>query len=407
MKKYLVTVLTLFTVVIWTSAVWAGGEINNSNWTSKSFREVAYADKDAIYNPAGLAFEERNFISTGVSAAFKNYCSGFPSKCADDTSYIPNLSLHYRYTDNLSFFGSYFIAAGGGKLTFDEGNALTQYAVSLLPGPDSPQKAEVESAYHALKYGISFKGNDRLGFAGGLMHVFGEKKADLQAGAFKVNVDQEADGLTLFGSMHYNYDDLWNFALNFTGPVRLNWESTVKQNDLLGLGGAPKGYYLNYKDVQEDLPASFSFGLKRTIPTDTQGTFELEAGVIYFMQQNSDVVWDDLFTYVMGGDNDRQKYFDDAFELSFGLTWEPDNSDWKYYLSYVYGDPNADPEYTSTFKPSLKFNTVGFGFDYKYTENIVFNFSASTTFYEKATKENGHELDKETDAIGIGIDYYF
>jgi len=412
MKKYLVTILSLFAVMVWASAVWAGGEINNSNWTSKSFREVAYADADAIYNPAGLAFEERNFISSGLSVALKDYCSGSPAKCADDTSFVPNLSLHYRYSDGLSFFGSYFITAGGGELTFNEGNALTQMAVAnpMLPWlvAGAPQKATAMGAYHALKYGVSYKGNDKIGFAGGLMHVFAKKEAMIQAKGYKLIVHQEADGLTLFGSMHYKHDELWDFALNFTGPVRLNWEADIKQNDLSKLG-MPAGTFLRQEKVREDLPASFSLGVKRTFSTDDQGTFELEAGLIYFLQQNSDVVWNDLFTALLEGKDDRQKQFGDAVEISFGLTWEPEDCDWKYYLGYVHGDPKANPDATSSFKPSLEFNTLGAGFDFKYRENIVFNFSASTTFYKKAMRTTTPPvvLTKKTDAVGFGVDYYF
>ncbi|MBW1650541.1 MAG: hypothetical protein JRJ44_07705, partial [Deltaproteobacteria bacterium] len=109
--------ILLLSVFLFSCPVWAGSEINNSNYTSRYLRDMSpYTEADAIYNPAGLAFEERNSITAGSQTIFKDYCSGNPAGCADDVSFVPDLAVHYRYSDNLSFIGAFYIAAGGGKL---------------------------------------------------------------------------------------------------------------------------------------------------------------------------------------------------------------------------------------------------------------------------------------------------
>jgi len=66
--------ILLLSVFLFSCTSWAGSEINNSNYTSRFLRDMSsYVDPDVIYNPAGLAFEDRNSITAGVQTIFKSF----------------------------------------------------------------------------------------------------------------------------------------------------------------------------------------------------------------------------------------------------------------------------------------------------------------------------------------------
>ncbi len=425
MMKIFMRVL-LLSIVLFSFNCWAGSEINNSNHTARYFRDMSSSiDPDVIYNPAGMAFEERNSIAVGIQTIFKDYCSGNPAGCADDVSLVPDLSVHYRYSDTLSFTGAYYIVAGGGELEFEEGNAMTQSIGKVLlsvfgaplasggyntpGGAITQQSMTVEAAYHALKAGVVYKASDNIGIAAGIMQVFGTKSIEaqlthtnaVQPQLINLDMDQEASGMTGFASLHYSPNQLWDFSVNFTGPVKLEWSSDIETNSPVVEGAIKKD------DVQEDLPAVFVLGAKRSFFTDN-GNFELKTNLTYYLQSDfGGVRWDDILVARAGGNDNRQETFGDGYEISLGGTWEPVNSKLKYYAGYLYSNPRADIETTSTVKPSLVSNTLGLGFDYKLNDNVTLNFGGAATFYNAETTSKDVELSRRTYAVGTGLKYYF
>ncbi|MBW1616176.1 MAG: hypothetical protein JRJ49_06510 [Deltaproteobacteria bacterium] len=413
MMKIFMRVL-LLSIVLFSFNCWAGSEINNSNHTARYFRDMSSSiDPDVIYNPAGMAFEERNSIAVGIQTIFKDYCSGNPAGCAEGVSLVPDLSVHYRYSDNLSFTGAYYIVAGGGELDFEEGNALTQAiganftAPSVGGGAITQQNIIVEAVYHALKAGIVYKASDNIGIAAGIMQVFGTKSIEATIGhtntfispqLINLNMDQDASGMTGFASIHYKPNKLWDFAANFTGPVRLDWSSDIETNS------PAIETMIRKDDVREDLPAVFVLGAKRNFFTDN-GNFELKTNLTYYLQSDFGVIWDDIFA--VGSVDNRQESFGDGYEASLGGTWEPVNSKLKYYAGYLYSNPRADIDTTSKFKPSLVSSTLGLGLDYKLNDNVTLNFGGAATFYNTETTSGGDELSRRTYALGTGLQYHF
>jgi long-subunit fatty acid transport protein len=238
------------------------------------------------------------------------------------------------------------------------------------------------------------------------MQVFGTKSIEatlrhtsaVAPQLINLALDQDASGMTGFASIHYKPNKLWDFTANFTGPVKLDWSTDIETNS------ARIEAMIRKDDVREDLPAVFVLGAKRNFFTDN-GNFELKTNLTYYLQSDFGVRWDD--TFAVGSVDNRQESFGDGYEASLGGTWEPVNSQLKYYAGYLYSNPRADIDTTSKFKPSLVSSTLGLGLDYKLNDNVTLNFGSTATFYNTETTSDGDELSRRTYVVGTGLKYYF
>jgi hypothetical protein len=327
------------------------------------------------------------------------------------------------------------------------------------------QELEGESMYPTLKVGAVYKVNNRFSISGGFIGIAATKNLigevsfstdnafivsdddddsslpnfpiaedGLSYQNAKLEFEQEAYGITPFLSLNYRLSELCNIAFNYTGPVNLSFRTYMKEDymyvssnivdtdedgndDIVGTNTTTMP--LNaVKDgsVRETLPAVMSLGFARNHVNDLpiplirsiKGIVGFKAGLSYYFQK--DGTWD--VPIKTGEDTDRQKYFDNAFDIACGASWTPPKTSkflepFKFYAGYQFTDPGADINYTSSEKPSIRSTNYSCGLDYKVFDNLIFNFSLLNSEHEDVKRDDGTRLSKEGFVFGAGFEYYF
>jgi long-chain fatty acid transport protein len=191
MKKF----LTLFSALVVTGSLLAGGLVTNTNQSAQYIRLLsrnASTDVDAVYyNPAGLTKLAPGFhfginnqtIGQGRSVITSYpYLHGAPDREFAGTVSAPLFpSIYAVYnTGKLAFSAAFNPVGGGGGATYDEGLAMIEMPISdLVPLLQSrgAQDYRLEtnfvgsSIFYGLNGNISYKINDILSVAVGARYV--------------------------------------------------------------------------------------------------------------------------------------------------------------------------------------------------------------------------------------------
>ncbi|PLW97920.1 MAG: hypothetical protein C0591_05595 [Marinilabiliales bacterium] len=189
MKKF---TLSLLTLLIASSFVYAGGLVTNTNqstaWTRMLVRDASI-DIDAVFfNPAGLTkLEDGFYISISNQSIFQKQTinSGYPY--LNDPEYVGNISaplfpsayLAYK-TGRWAFSLGFNPYGGGGGASFDRGlpmieapiaGAAHQFAPYGVTGYSADIAFEGTSVYYGLQGGISFAINKNISIFAGARYV--------------------------------------------------------------------------------------------------------------------------------------------------------------------------------------------------------------------------------------------
>ncbi len=191
MKKF----LTLFSALVVTGSLLAGGLVTNTNQSAQYIRLLsrnASTDVDAVYfNPAGLTKLAPGFhiginnqtIGQGRSVMTTYpYLHGAPDRDFAGTvsaPFFPSIYAVYN-TGKLAFSAAFNPVGGGGGATYDEGLAMIEMPISdLVPLLQSQgaQDYRLEtnfigsSIFYGFNGNISYKINDILSVAVGARYV--------------------------------------------------------------------------------------------------------------------------------------------------------------------------------------------------------------------------------------------
>ena len=189
MKRF---TLTLLTVLLTFSFVYAGGLVHNTNqstaWTRMLARDASI-DIDAVfYNPAGLTKLKDGFhISISNQSLFQKQTitNGFPY--LNNPEYIGNISaplfpsVYMAYkTGRFAFSLGFNPVGGGGGATFDKGLPSIEVPIAGLAASFAPMGVtgysadiffEGSSIYWGLQGGISFAISDAISIYAGARYV--------------------------------------------------------------------------------------------------------------------------------------------------------------------------------------------------------------------------------------------
>lgn len=204
-----------FVMLIVSIPTFAGGLLTNTNQHILFLRMLARdasTQIDAVYsNPAGLAFMEDGFhfslngqsvyqtrVINSTFAPFVGFGGNATKAYKGEASapFVPSLFAVYK-KGNWAFSGSFAIAGGGGKATFNDGLGSFESQVAILPG--KLVAAGDQLVHNQLLPANIFKGTNQYSVNShmeGKQYIFG-----LQLGAtYKIN-----DNLSVFGGARFNY----------------------------------------------------------------------------------------------------------------------------------------------------------------------------------------------------------
>lgn len=191
MKKF----LTLFSALLVTGTILAGGLVTNTNQSAQYIRLLsrnASTDVDAVYfNPAGLTKLAPGFhlgINNQTIGQGRSVMTSYPYlHGAPDREYIGTVSapffpsIYALYnTGKLAFSAAFNPVGGGGGATYDEGLAMIEMPISdLVPLLQSrgAQDYRLEtnfvgsSIFYGFNANVSYKINDILSVAVGARYV--------------------------------------------------------------------------------------------------------------------------------------------------------------------------------------------------------------------------------------------
>ncbi|MCB2206878.1 MAG: hypothetical protein KQH67_01170 [Bacteroidetes bacterium] len=219
--------LTLLTLLLASSFIYAGGLVTNTNqstaWTRMLVRDASI-DIDAVFfNPAGLTKLKDGFhISLSNQSIFQKQTitSGYPY--LNDPEYVGNItaplfpSVYMAYkTGRWAFSLGFNPYGGGGGASFDRGlpmiekpiaGAAAQFAPYGVTGYSADIAFEGTSVYYGLQGGVSFAISDAISVFAGARYVmatntyqghlkdvsFQTAEGTVRADAFMNNVAQVA-----------------------------------------------------------------------------------------------------------------------------------------------------------------------------------------------------------------------
>ncbi|VEN73969.1 exported hypothetical protein [Candidatus Desulfarcum epimagneticum] len=372
-------------LLTWGSAARAGIQLSDVHIDGGVSGDLAqHAEKNILFNPAGLGFEPENFIRAGKGLKLNSPDSG-----ADDfDSYMPSIDAHWRIDDQWSLFGSLRVSNGGGSLYFDDEGAIAE-RINLFVFNRNAMSAslELEASHYMMKLGAARKIHDHFGVAAGIIGVSAKKNARLHAAgvttplgslpSIHLDYDQSATGLTGFASAHYERRG-WSLAVNFTGPVRLAFETDISSDFSLPPSPPPPLPNLPYPDIpgdpgeiREDLPAILSLGVKKNLSL-APGDLEIKTGFAYIFQESA--TWNSTFDQVAAGfAGGPLSRLGNGYEISVGFSWRPAKSRWTHYASYMYKNMGDAPQYMPGESRRLDFHVMGGGFRWQYSDRLAFS----------------------------------
>ncbi len=402
MKTFFLVLLFLF---IGVGLVFAGGTENKINTGAGYARFPAKATEhkkpDAMFhNPAGTAFLKNGlYVGAGNQFLYKKYSNEFNGETYESdvpTWLYPDLTLVWK-KDRTALFAGFTVAAGGGKLEYDEGNAMTIGALSKVnPALGTlGHSLDVYSVLYDNTVGIAHQfWEDRLSIAAAVRILYGSRDikitlddtpaAPLQPyiGTSKTLADTEASGFGTGGvfSIHFKPIDTVDIAATYHTESIVDYE--YKKADGVGaaLLGAEDGGHFSYV-----LPAFLSVGVGwQVIPQ-----LYLAAGMEYYFNDLADYAYDDAWSIVFGA----EYQFNKMLAVSLG----------GFYTDIGSRKKEGGNDFTNPYLDSF---TYCGGFELTFFDDLVIDIGG---FYVQYFGEHyqGVKLEKKIFEGAISVTYRF
>lgn len=116
-----------------------------------------------------------------------------------------------------------------------------------------------------------------------------------------------------------------------------------------------------------------------------------------------------------GSEGVSEKYIDgNIIEIALGAEYDITDK-FLASLGGFYTKKGVDDSYQSDMNQAFNSYSLGLGFGYKFTDNLLFNIGVFKTFYDEDSKEityaNGETAtetyNRENTVLGLGIDFKF
>jgi len=427
------SVMFVFLILILAMGIaMAGGIVTNTNQSAAYMRTLnrnATTDVDAVYsNPAGLTrLEDGLYLSLSNQTIWQTKTVINNTLNLNDDEFVgevfapvfPNFYLAYK-TGKLAFSAGFEPIGGGGSAEYKAGlpsfeTPLTGYVgipasylnPALAPygnitGYSLDAYFKGSSIYYGGQIGVAYSINDMFSVAAGARYVYVKnsyegnlKNIALQTDGGLGNIegiqnDMEVDaiqtgsGITpIFSAFITPFEEL-DIALRYEVKTKLELEN---ETEVDGSGLFPDGGITN-----ADMPAMMALGVAYKVMPALRAEFNLN----YYM--NTDVDWD-------GREDDVENGYEAGVAVEYCL-----NDKLKASVGFLNADGGAKAAYQSDISYSLKSNTIGLGFAYAVSPNLVVNVGGLNTFYledEKVAATYTEKYQKTTFGFAIGVDYKF
>ncbi|MBU1221966.1 outer membrane beta-barrel protein [Myxococcota bacterium] len=380
MKK-LFSVLSMTLIMGFSSSVFAGGIIHNSNLSPEYARTLTRNGSTdgadiAHYNPAGIVFlPEGTIIAVGNQFIFKKYSHKSDSFTFTDDKPVflfPSLFAVHNL-GRFAVYGAFTVPAGGGTLDYKDGIADT-----LFPPSDVAVPVEGFTGHYALTLGGAFRLNQNMSIGIGLRGIYAHKTVKvgpITGGIYISDYESNAQGFTGILSFNWKVMDKLHFSLKYEHATILEFEDE-------GGGGATEPY-------REDLPPVVSVGFVWT----GIRKIKLEFAANVYLNKMAD--WEGLEDKIKTG-------FEVAVSAEFRL-----NRQFAFSGGLLYTGAGADKNSYDYKKPALDAISIGVGLKYSLNEKLDVNAGFLKSFYfeDKAFAANGTELtlNKDINLFSIGI----
>ena len=399
------TLLVLILTIVCTGLLFAGGSENKINSGAGYARFPSKATEckkpDAMfYNPAGTAFlKDGLYVAAGNQFLYKKYTNKFDgeSYSTDIPTYLyPDLALVWK-KDRTAIFAGFTVAAGGGELEYEKGNAYTINALkSINPALATlGHSMDIYSVLYDNIVGISHQfWEDHLSVAAAVRILYGSQKVKIKLhddppaafapvlGTDKTLAKTEANGFGTGGifSIHYKPIETLDIALTYHTESIIDYE--YKKADGVGAAvlGANKGDHFSYV-----LPAYLGGGIGwQIIP-------QLYAAVGF------NYYFNDLADYEL----------DDAWEINFAAEYQF-NKMLAVSLGGFYTDIGSKKKEggNSFYNPYLDSFTYCGGFELTFFDDLTIDVGAFYVQYFSETYQNV-KLEKKIFEGAISVTYRF
>ncbi len=436
MRKPIVLLCVLGMMVLGSTSLWAGGADNKTNWSVEYIRTLnrnAATDSADIvmYNPAGVMKMEDGFYGNlsvhYIAKEYNNQINGTDFD-TDEPSAVPGLFTVYKQERWAAYFGVSNVV-GGGKVKFEQGNATTALVgfsmismgnaglgaagvpSSFFYSGISGQTLKAEQIGLGVTVGGAYKLNDKVSLSLGLRYV----KTDIEMdGVITVSAtnpmpganddltanasfEEEAKGIGGVIGINYSPNDQWNIGLHYDTKVDLDFDQTVKMDNL---GILPSLGITNGGERTRNLPAVIALGVSYKVDEKIR----VESDLTYYVNSNAD------FPDILGTPRDESAV-DDGYDLGICVEYTFSET-LRASLGYLYTNTGVDAKDMRPELPELDAHTIGTGIAWKVMPNMELNFALGHVFYDDASfisSTTGATITYEKDItfIGFGIQYKF
>jgi long-chain fatty acid transport protein len=268
-------------------------------------------------------------------------------------------------------------------------NTINGFATNLqnaitagLLGADDPISAELGLQLQLL--GITPTGFTNAIAVGALQQAGAgyTAKAGLLSGQ-EVDVVQKGMGFTPIVGINIALGDKLNIGAKYEFKTAIEVENATNKDFILGYtnAGVPITMFPDGEKIANDLPAMVSVGVDYQIIPKLSAS----AGFHYYFDKSASYGKKLNGEYVTNDKVIDKNYYEISGGLEFNITE-------KLLVSagYLYSKTGVSEDYQSDLSFSLPSSTIGGGFGYKITENIMVNLAACYTMYQEGKKEYTH-----------------
>ena len=460
MKKTIIQILTvLFIIGCLFQFVFAGGIDNLQNFSAKYMatgsRNAATDGADiAAYNPAGIIWQKDGLTMEGdIQYLFNDFTHEYNDiksserveRSQDEPSIIPSFFTTYK-SGKWGAFGSFTVNGGGGEVSYDKGNFITNIiqgkliqgvgemvpvmvnaevtagvvqAMGLpvgttydqLPAPAQAQidalvtqnlptalataipmayltneKIEAESKYLTLTAGGAYQFNDQISGAAGIRVIQAKKSMEAFA---------DTGGMgELIGGYDQEADGFGfvasvNFAPSKDLLFALRYESEVNlefdteyKNNTNALGREIMIGFGREDNGKYDRDLPGVIGLGAS--WNANDKLNLNASLTYYLQEDASWYGYDTVNQVPYKYEDT---VDNGIDLGISATYALKNN-FRISGGYIYTDKGVNAgnfDLDSMMSPQLNCHTVLLGFGYDFNEKSTIEFGVANLFYEPET----------------------
>lgn len=438
MKK---AVLTTSVLALAGFFAFAGGVDTKSNQSTGYLRNPSRNTEDsraeaALYNIAGTAFmDEGLFLNAGDQIIFKRYSNEYAGTEYVDKAVVyafPNLEAVYR-SGKLSFFGSFAVYGGGGKLEYDDGSAMTMgllangaksaveqatvFQTKATAATDTTTKAKyatnaqkyyavaqglkaaatdhdlsVYSAVFGEQIGIGFHFNDYVSAAAAVRILQGQQDIILSSdnSAF-VSVNGKSDlgyrsrgwGYAFVIGVEEKPTDKIDLSAQYQTKATMKYEYTDVKGDLASLLGYEKGD--SYKN---DLPAVLNLG------AGYQALDDLYLSTSFNLYFDSDAE---------RNGNGTSLDYDNSWEIAVGAEYKV-TDEIALSLGALYNRTGSNSGANNIVNPALDCMSAGAGAEFMVYKNVWLEGGFMYSYYSEKDYE-GVTLNKRVPFMSLGVSF--